>query len=299
MKDHWRRAGVPATPHREVTGASDLLDFAARHGFPVVVKPRLGSGSRDVHVVHDGDDLREFLAEHLWMSYMARSPWMVEKFVVGKIINVDGILNRGATEICWPSESTLSMGFQQGEPTVCAGLEPDDPRTEPIRSLVREALRALPCPDLTVFHAEVWECPDGSLLMNEIGSRMGGHRLRETIHASFGVDMIERAVRGQADPSSLIGSEPPDQPVRQAGYAWIMPIPGTPVSVPPHELDLPGLVEYETRAVVGRSFGSAESSGDWIGRCVVAGADRAQVDGNLTRFVTWFTSNLALAEELS
>ena len=53
--------GIPAPRSAWDLSTEDAVSWAQRSGYPVVVKPRKGSGSRGVHIVQDEEELRFYL----------------------------------------------------------------------------------------------------------------------------------------------------------------------------------------------------------------------------------------------
>jgi ATP-grasp domain len=289
MKDYWSAVSLPVTPYASVDTGTDLLEFAARHGFPVVVKPRRAAGSRGVSVLRDHHQLSEWLAGVWSMPLSGISGWMAEKFVDGQMLHVDGLLTAGGLEIAWPSTLTSQLAFQDGQPTFSVHLDAADPAVAEARAIVEAALQALPCPGLTIFHAEIWRLSDSSLALNEIASRLGGGRIRATIAAAFGTDMAQRYVQGTVMPDCLAFDIPAAAPRQVAGFVTVPPGQGTVAAV----LDIPGwlrgsLVEASVTARPGQAFtGSAASAADSVAACVATGRDRAEVLTRLSSFAQW------------
>jgi biotin carboxylase len=286
MKRHLAEGGVAVPAFAAVEFATDLLDFAERQGFPVVVKPRAASGSRGVRVLGGPEELNAWLAGE-FTDPAVRGGWMAEEFVAGTMFHVDGLLRGDETEICWPSETTSCLGFHHGAAILSHQLDAADPRTEPLRTFTRAALDALPHPELMTFHAEVWQRPDGETLVNEIAGRIGGGPIQKALARAFGVQLKERYVRAEAgaDP----GPAPSATPGPYAGYA-ILPTPrGTVEALPGEPFDHPWAdARLAAGAEVGARFGGAESSVDEIGSCVVWGEDAARVRERLEAFRAWF-----------
>lgn len=57
-----RERGLPAPDSALVADGEALDAFFRRHDFPVILKPRRGSGSRGIHLVHDEPELRLLVA---------------------------------------------------------------------------------------------------------------------------------------------------------------------------------------------------------------------------------------------
>jgi biotin carboxylase len=289
MKEHWAAAGLPITAYTAVQTATDLLEFCENHGFPAVVKPRRGAGSRSVTVLRDRGDVRAWL-EQVWSQPLAQiSGWMAEKFVAGQMLHVDGIIRHGSLEIAWPSTITSLLAFHDGEPTVSLLLDVGDPAVPQAVALVAAALRALPSPDLGIFHAELWRTGDDSLVLNEVASRLGGGKIRTTIAAAFGTDMLERFVLATVFPGQLADQAPSAAPAQAAGFVLIPPPHGTVSKVP----DLPARFrgdefrEAAVTAVSGQMLRGASSSVETIASCVAVGSDRPHVMKLLQEFIEW------------
>jgi hypothetical protein len=289
MKDHWAAAGLPITSYAAVDTATDLLEFAARHGFPVVVKPRRAAGSRGVSVIHSQQQLTGWL-HNVWSVPLGGMPgWMVEQFVDGQMMHVDGLLAAGHLEIAWPSTITSQLAFHNGSPTFSIHLNTADPAVAEARSVVHAALKALPCPDLTIFHAEIWRLTDGSMALNEIASRLGGGRIRTAITAAFGTDMAQRYIQAAVNPDFLTENIPAAIPQRLAGFVTIPPAKGKIASVAEIPVWLSGgLVETSVTTRPGQVFtDGAVSAADTIAAAVATGDDRAAVMARLNSFVEW------------
>jgi hypothetical protein len=289
MKDYWATADLPVTPYAVVDTATDLIEFAALHGFPLVMKPRRAAGSRGVSVIQNRQQLSAWL-KNVWSVPLGEMPaWMVEKFVHGQMMHVDGLLTADRMEIAWPSTLTSQLDYHNGNPTFSVHLDAADPAVAEARSVVQAALRALPCPDLTIFHAEIWRLNDNSFLLNEIASRLGGGKIRATITAAFGTDMVQRYVQAAVMPDRFAAHIPAAVPRRPAGFVTIPPATGTVVSVAniPERLRN-SLIEASVTAKPGQTFAEgAVSAADTMAAAVAIGENRMEVMTRLNNFVEW------------
>lgn len=296
MKDHWSRHGVPITGYAPVETATDLLAFVRDRGLPVVVKPRTGTGSRAVSVLRTGAEVTGWLGAHWSLGLAEVSNWMVEAFVDGEMLTVDGILNGEEFDICWPSSTSSCLAFTSAGATVSGTLDPGDPAVAACRALVYAALRALPHPDLTLFHAEVWRRPDGTFWMNEIASRQGGARIGPMIRHAFGVPLAGRYAAGSVYPARMRSDVPPPVPLHPAGYALVPPSAGTVVALPdPADTPAwPWLLNIEVNAQLGTRCEPAQSAADAVASAVVTGDDHAGVLRHCAEFIDWIGCALRL-----
>ena len=80
MKEALRQAGVPTAASAAVDSADEARDFAARVGYPLILKPRAGAGAQGTVRVEDAHELEQALAGY---GREGASSIAVEEFVEG------------------------------------------------------------------------------------------------------------------------------------------------------------------------------------------------------------------------
>jgi biotin carboxylase len=147
MKTLAAAAGVAVPPFAALDQPRDLVEFADRHGYPLVVKPRTGGGSRGVVLLHERAELVEALAGGLLPAAPDRSgELMVEGYVDGSLCHVDGVAVGGRVVHCWPSRywSGNAEAVYGAFPLVGHQLGADDPVAGRLRQFAAEVAAALP-----------------------------------------------------------------------------------------------------------------------------------------------------------
>jgi hypothetical protein len=81
QRQRLAEAGVQRTRSVSLAGLDQWRDVAAQVGFPLVVKPRMGEGSRYTHLVQSIEQ-GEALLQDLWKSYSG--VFVAEEFIAGK-----------------------------------------------------------------------------------------------------------------------------------------------------------------------------------------------------------------------
>jgi len=289
MKTVLRRAGVSVAEHAALDGVADLLAFIEQVGFPVVVKPRRGASSIGVRVLEAPDDVTDLLGPGSPLAGDAPPDMLVEQFVPNEMYNVDGIVVDAKERVCWPSATTSCLGFTERDHLLAATLDPGDPVRVPLQDLVRAALVALPTRPTSIFHAEVFRSTDGRLILNEIGCRIGGAKVRDVVQLGFGVDLVEWYVREEYGGGASF--RPPVVPRIQSGYGLLPPREGTVTRVP-DACALPGVAVYEPRARVGDTLAGPSSSIDAMAAVAVVGASREMVTSRLRVAASWLESEI-------
>ncbi|MFJ9606253.1 acetyl-CoA carboxylase biotin carboxylase subunit family protein [Kitasatospora sp. NPDC101176] len=208
-----RDAGLPVPAFAAVSAAADVERFAARHGWPLVLKPVRGSSSAGVRIVHGPADL----AGVRWGD---EAPLLVQVRRTDPIYHVDGLFRDGRLDV-WRASRYVNtcLGFRDGsylgsveetDPAVLAAVEAAAPR-------FLAALTAAP----TVFHLEVFvgTGPDGTPHCSflEVGARVGGAEIPFVWRDLHGYDLMEAAFALQ------LGEQPAKgRPASGAVGGWLL-----------------------------------------------------------------------------
>jgi biotin carboxylase len=277
MKQLAGAAGIPVADHAEVETAVDVLAFARDHGFPIVAKPRDGLSSIGLAILQDEEQLLDWLAGDFGDSLAAPRELLVEAFVPGSMYHVDGLIVDGRVVVAWPSQymyQLASFDADGGEPRLDATLDPG-PLAERLIAFAGAVVDALPTPQCSTFHAEVFRTPDDRLVLCEIASRNGGALIKSLLSAMFGVDFPVAWVRaGVGLPVAQLDAVDPRRPRRMAGQVLLPKRPGVvrQVPAPPPE---DWVERFELYVRPGDHVGPAASSSDYAAAMVVSAPTRA------------------------
>jgi biotin carboxylase len=187
MKDVLSAAGVPCARHVRVASEDEVWRFADAVGFPLIVKPQAGSGSRNTFRVNNADELRECLR---WNA--ADKGMMIEEFITGDEHSFDSVCFGG--KLSWWSVNHYYPGPLEvlENPWIqwCVVLprEKDLPEYVAIR---REAERALKALGMVtgLSHMEWFRRKDGSVAISEVGARPPGAQFVTLISYAHDIDL--------------------------------------------------------------------------------------------------------------
>lgn len=204
MKQVLRAHGLPCARHALVEGPEDAHTFVSEVGYPVIVKPQEGSGSRGTHRLASPDDLAAYLGS---MPPSPRRPLLFEEFIVGQEHSFDSITVAGRP--LWYSINDYLPGALDvvREPwiqwCVLSPREVDAPRYDAIRRVAAPALSALGM-DTGMSHMEWFGRSDGTVAISEIGARPPGARFVHLASWAHDVDFFrvwaDVVVHGRFDP---------------------------------------------------------------------------------------------------
>ncbi len=190
MKRILRDAGLPCARHALARAPDEASAFVGAVGYPIIVKPQAGSGSRGTHRVSSDDDLAGCLRS---MPPTPARPLMMEEFVVGQEHSFDSI-SLGGQMVWYSINDYLPAALEVvREPwiqwAVVLPREVDDPRYDGIKSVAADALKALGM-DTGMSHMEWFRRPDGSVAISEVGARPPGARFVHLISWAHDFDLF-------------------------------------------------------------------------------------------------------------
>ena len=190
MKEVLRAHGLPCARHALAHTPAEAEAFVAEVGYPVIVKPQAGSGSRGTYRLAGPDDLAGCLRS---MPPTPARPLVFEEFIVGEEHSFDSITLGGRP--VWYSINDYLPGALDviREPWIqwCVLLprEVEDPRYDGIRRVAADALAALGM-DTGMSHMEWFRRPDGPVAISEVGARPPGPRFVHLVSGAHDFDLF-------------------------------------------------------------------------------------------------------------
>ena len=295
MKRLVREAGIAVAPHAEVECAADLIEFASRFGFPLVLKPRNGGGSVGLQIIPGPEELDALLAGDTLTPNDAQPNLIAEAFVPGPMCHVDGLVIDGRVAVAWASQYLYALASYRtdrgGRRDVT--LDRDDPLGRRLIGFTECVIQALPGPGAFAFHAEVFHTPDDELVLCEIACRPGGASIRDIGRTLFGVDLAELAVRAQAGLSLPVEGNP--GPVQMAGQLVLMKRPGRILRVPGRP-PFPWVQRSRLFVTPGQVMQEAAFSGDFMASFVISAPSRRVTEERLGQLEAWLQEQLVVDE---
>ncbi len=183
----FERAGVPTPRVRVAVSEEAALEAIEGLGYPVVLKPTIGSWGRQVSRLNDRDAAEAVLEHRAAMSALERGPYYVQEHIdkPGRDIRVFVV---GGTAIAAIERRSAHWRTNTATGGQAAGL----PVEGELRSLSE---RAAACSGGDIVAIDLLECPRRGLLVSEINHSM---EFRNSV-ATTGVDipgiMVEHVLR--------------------------------------------------------------------------------------------------------
>lgn len=293
MKKYLQKVGLMVPNFSKVESVIDIYNFIQTHGYPVIIKPIDGMGSIGTIVLRNRRDLMDYLINGL--DYNIE----IETFIEGEMYHIDGLVLNGEVVHCWPSKYVNGcLAFQDDKVLGSYQLNADNPLTQRLIDYTKNALSALPTPENTSFHAEVFHTTNNKLVFCEIASRTGGGLVRQTIQQGFGFDINQLVVQAQCGlevtvPYYING----EGPKVQSGWLLIPPKKGLLKEIP--KLSFANWVtKQDISAKPGQEFDGSISSVDAIAGFCISGNSEEQLVFRIQELATWFEQSLVWENKL-
>ncbi len=273
MRATCQAAGVPAPRYATVIDPAEAVQAASRIGYPCVVKPADESGSIDVAVCFDEDDvrLRASLIKASPLNYriQRRSPLMlVEEYLVGPEVSVETVTHAGRTTVVGVTDKQIA-----GAPffVEMGHAFPSALSQQVVSACARTAVDALAAIgyDLGIAHVEVKMTAQGPRLI-EINPRPAGDRIPDLVELSTGVSLTREAIR------MCLGHAPQLawQHLGAAAIRFLACQPGTVRRLLGVDLahGVPGVVDVELEVTPGRVVRRLADAHDRVAYVIARGA---------------------------
>lgn len=281
MKETAKKCGILTPPFTRLEHPMDLIRFVRKHGFPIILKPVDGVGSRNTFILNQRKELINLLEKGLPPAYVA------EGFIDGDIYHVDGvIIDRQIRFICASKYINKPIHYNEKGYLGSYILDPHNPLSQRLIQLTETILQNFQTPPTTTFHAEWFHTPDDKLIFCEIASRTGGGKIIQSVRHAYGVDLFQAFVEPQCNLPYLPFPKT-NTSYQMAGWVKIPPKQGifqsAPTTNPPE-----WVIEYDLLGEQGKHYHQPNGIGQYIAAFVVKGNSEKDVHQKLLKTVEWF-----------
>lgn len=193
MKKVLRSAGVPVAHSTLANSLADITDFAQRLGYPLIVKPVAGLGSKSTWRLENDADVAALAALGL------EAPLQVEQFIVGRehtceTVSIAGktVWRSGTRYFPTPLEVLENQWMQY---CVLLPKEADAAPWPAFHSTNEAALQALFAgasneAATALTHMEWFLTDDGSMVVGEVGARPPGVHIMPMMGLAHETDLV-------------------------------------------------------------------------------------------------------------
>jgi len=188
MKQVLDRAGVRTPRHTRADTADQVREAAERIGYPLIIKPIAGAGSKDTHRVNDAAELEAVLRDTQHVREVS-----VEEFIDGEEFTFDTVCANGTIgfyNICsYRPRPLIARQLEWVSPQTVALRNPDVPYLAAGKQLGEAVLKAMDF--RTGFtHMEWYLKSDGEAVFGEIAARPPGAYTVDIMNFASDIDLF-------------------------------------------------------------------------------------------------------------
>ena len=114
FEEMLHKLDIPQPNGATATTVEEALVIANRIGYPVLVRPSYVLGGRAMEIVHNDDDLKIYMATAV-KEISHDAPILVDKYIVGKELEIDGICDGEHVYIPGIMEHIERAGVHSGD----------------------------------------------------------------------------------------------------------------------------------------------------------------------------------------
>ncbi|EQC2551386.1 ATP-grasp domain-containing protein [Enterobacter sichuanensis] len=189
MKEQLSGSKIRMARFHKADSEEDILSFLADNRFPVVIKPRLASGSAGVAVIKSRNELNIYLKN----SFNPATGMLIEEYIDGEMYHVDGLVVGKELKFIQPFKyinDCLSYRENLYIGNIPVGI--DSCLYSRLTETTRDIISRMPVTENFAFHCELWVTKQDNIVFCEIASRTGGGMISFLIEAMSGFN-IDRA----------------------------------------------------------------------------------------------------------
>lgn len=193
MKQRLERAGLRVPHHARVRSRDEALAAAERIGFPVIIKPIDGAGTRDTFRADTQAELEAALRRTAHVPEMS-----LEEFIDGEEFTYDTVCHHG--KVLFDSiaqyhpRPLISRTQEHISPAQLVLRDPHIPQLRDAVQFGRDVLRAMGM-DTGFTHMEWYKKSSGELVFGEIAARSPGGRLVDQMNYANDFDVFREWAR--------------------------------------------------------------------------------------------------------
>lgn len=278
MRDWLRETGFETVAAEQVEDAAALHGFGSLHGYPFVLKPVDGTGSRGVIRIESSEQIDEIWHHSVELrgrddlamaKFYPVDRFIAEKFIDGTEYSVESFSFHGR-HIVVSVTSKLSDGVIEMGHAEPAVLSPED-ETVLVEYIVK-FLKTMGLHD-GVSHTEIKMSSNGPRII-EGHDRVSGDRVMDLVEAVYGIDLERYAVGW---PLRLV-SELTERPAPRCAAAtrFLTAEPGTVIAIEGDEVrTYPGVLDLDIAVQVGGEISKVADNFDRPGQVLVTAEDTA------------------------
>jgi len=187
MRERLNSVGVSPVAAMRGVLQQDIMAFAEKYGYPMIIKPIDGAGSFGIFMIHDEAEVQRVWEE---IQTLGVGEFLIEEYLEGPEISVESFSFDGRHRVIAMTDKSIQSNFVEVGHSVPAQM------SEEQYTLVEQMVVAfLTAVDFQIgpSHTEAKLTPRGPRIV-ESHNRVGGDKISELVEIAYGIDMVKMAL---------------------------------------------------------------------------------------------------------
>lgn len=277
---------VKVPKYEVVNSKSDIIEFAEKHFYPIIIKPLDAAGSVGVQKLNSRYEVINCIDSNITFPVLAQT------FIWGNMYHTDGLFESG--EIKLFSCSLYYNDCHINDEVIGSALVDEDTDIfNRMREETYNVLKSLKTPEHAIaFHSEFFLTPSNDIIFCEIGSRVGGGRIKDVIYHKQKVDILCESIRAQCDNFYLFDISKIRKSNKSYGFMLFPPRRGKLISIN-NAVPFDWVVSFDVREnKIGQILKGSDTSVSEIASAIVEGESTDDVFNKLRLLSDWVEKNI-------
>ncbi|MFW3591111.1 ATP-grasp domain-containing protein [Staphylococcus caprae] len=286
MKQLLHGSSVNIPKFEKVISKAQVENFVQQTNYPVVLKPIYGSGSMDVFIAKNQQDIDTFFEENRNINN-----YEIEGFINGDMYHVDGLIHNNKVIVSYVSKYYKGcLEFQKNQPLASYMVDESNALNITFKAQAEKVIDTLPSFPNGSFHAEFFLTDSGEIYFCEIGSRTGGAEVGNVIQNSTNIHLNKESLYMQMyeDHACTIQQESVE---RYSGFVLLPPQNGVYKGIKKH-LVYDWIVKFKNTAQKNKTYNDAQFSVDHIISVLIEGNNEQELISRINIVTDWYEKNV-------
>lgn len=286
MKQLLYGSSVNIPRFEKIVSKTQVEKFIQQTNYPVVLKPIYGTGSMDVYIIKNQNDIDAFFEKN-----QNSNNYEIEEFINGEMYHIDGLIQNHKVVVSYVSKYYKGcLEFQDNQPLSSYMIEENNALNKSLKTQVEKVIDTLPSFPNGSFHAEFFVTNSGEIYFCEIGSRTGGAEIGKVIQNSTTIHLNRESLYLQMFEDYTITTR--QKPVRRySGFVLIPPQCGVYKGIKKN-IDFDWIVAIKNTARKNKTYNDAQLSVDHIISVVIEGNSEKELISRINIVNEWYEKNV-------
>lgn len=284
MKMYLKKYNISIPRFKKVDTFDELLHSSSVLTFPLILKPRMGSGGEGCVVICNKYDILRLKDTYNF------DLCLVEEFINKPVYHIDGLIINNNIEYIIPSKYVSNcLAYKERKSCISVQLDDNDIMRNKLICYTKEIVNKLLFTKNSLFHLEVF-ADENSIVFCEIACRIGGGRILQCIKQRLGYNALKKLFYAEAEKKFYEYHLMQDKHMTM-GFILVSPKQGTILNNPNPREVFNNIFDYYPFARIGMKYNLLNSCVENIAAVSIEGNSQHDVERELLEIDKWYFDN--------